>query len=225
MPDQRRQRGLRRETRRADNGSMTIRPVCPRRCRPLACRSARGFTLLEVLVAVLVLSFGVLGVVGLQAASLQANKDARNQSAAVRLGRELGDMMRGNKDVAIETSAANNPYLLENFTGTVAASSLNCVTAACTSAKDVATFEMHDWLTRLAADLPGVRAVVCFDAAPYDAAGLPRWECTDNGGTAVVKLGWTRGATKRDATASEPLALDRASRPSILMPLIAGSVQ
>ena len=48
---------------------------------------ARGFTLLEVLVAIVVLSFGVLGAVGLQAAALQANREARNQSTAVALGR------------------------------------------------------------------------------------------------------------------------------------------
>jgi type IV pilus assembly protein PilV len=82
-------------------------------------RRETGFSLLEVLVAIVVLSFGVLGVVGLQAASLQANKEARNQSAAVRLGRELGDMMRGNKDIAILSGTAN-PYLV-NFTSPASA--------------------------------------------------------------------------------------------------------
>ena len=56
-----------------------------------------GFTLLEVLVSIVVLSFGLLGMVGLQAASLQANRDARLQSTAVVLARELAEMMRATR--------------------------------------------------------------------------------------------------------------------------------
>ena len=65
--------------------------------------------MLEVLVALLGLSFGLLGMVGMQAASLQSNRDARLQSSAVLLTRELADMMRGNKSVSVKTS--DNPYL------------------------------------------------------------------------------------------------------------------
>lgn len=72
-------------------------------------RRAAGFSLIEVLVAIVLLSFGLLGMVGLQAAALQNNREARLQSAAVDLARELAEMMRGNKDVAALTSA--NPYL------------------------------------------------------------------------------------------------------------------
>ena len=45
-------------------------------------RRVAGFTLVEVLVSIVVLSFGLLGMVGLQAGSLQANRDARLQSTA-----------------------------------------------------------------------------------------------------------------------------------------------
>lgn len=54
-----------------------------------------GFSLIEVLVAIVVLSFGLLGMVGLQAASLQANRDARLQSTAILLARDLAEAMRG----------------------------------------------------------------------------------------------------------------------------------
>jgi len=175
---------------------------------------AHGFTLLEVLVAIVVLSFGVLGAVGLQAAALQANREARNQSTAVALGRELGDLMRGNKDIAIATSG--NPYLID-FTGTLPGANPTC--APCTTATQVAEFNMRDWLTRVSDALPGVRVVVCFDATPYAGAdGLPEWSCSNDGGVAVVKIGWTRLSTQSGA--SEP---DRAVRPAVVLPLIAGS--
>ena len=182
-----------------------------------------GFSLLEVLVAIVVLSFGVLGVVGLQAASLQANKEARNQSAAVRLGRELGDLLRGNKDIAIQIGSTN-PYLVPNFTAgssTLPSASEDCSTAACTSRTNIAQFQIRDWLSRVSNELPGVRVVICADSAPYDSAGIPQWICTNTGGLMVVKMGWTRQSTDRGA--SDAAAVDRATVPSVVLPLIAGS--
>jgi type IV pilus assembly protein PilV len=180
--------------------------------------SEGGFTLLEVLVAIVVLSFGVLGAVGLQAAALQANKEARYQSAAVALGRELGDLMRGNKDIAIQTVAANNPYLLD-YTVAGGLPTANPACAPCASQTEVAQFNMRDWLTRVGDVLPGARVVICFDATPYTSAdGLPQWDCTDDGGLAVVKIGWTRQST--NTTSTEP---ERAVSPVVVLPLIAGS--
>ena len=78
-------------------------------CKPLLVRLAlKGFSLIEVLISIIILSFGLLGMVGLQAAALQANRDARLQSVATTLGRELAEKMRGNKAVAVLLA---NPYL------------------------------------------------------------------------------------------------------------------
>ncbi len=187
--------------------------VAPRESRSLR---QTGFTLLEVLVSIVVLSFGVLGVVGLQAAALQANKEARYQSAAVALGRELGDLMRGNKDIAINIASASNPYLID-YTGTLPTANPSC--APCASQTEVAQFNMRDWLARVSATLPGVHVKVCFDATPYTSSdGVPQWNCSDNGGLAVVKIGWTRQSTDTSST-----TLDRAVRPVVVLPLIAGS--
>ena len=185
-----------------------------------------GFTLLEVLVAIVVLSFGLLGVVGLQAASLQANREARNQSGAVKLARELGDLMRGNKDVANNHSAASNPYLYD-YTGTLPAAPEDCYAITCTTNANVASFQLNEWLSRAALELPGLHAKICYDITPYDAGGLPQWDCDDTGaaGVAVVKLGWTRMNTDRGLSASSVATggLDRATRPGAIVPLIAGS--
>jgi type IV pilus assembly protein PilV len=187
-----------------------------------------GFTLLEVLVAIVVLSFGVLGVVGLQAAALQANKEARYQSAAVALGRELGDMMRGNKGLAITTTAATNPYLGDFPAGTSLSTTDNCFTGACNSPSAVGNFNMREWLARVQTALPGARVVVCFDANPYTSSGTgdgrPEWPCSDSGGLAVVKMGWSRQTYDRSASGPER-ASDASSRPVVVLPLIAGSVE
>lgn len=176
-----------------------------------------GFTLLEVLVAIVVLSFGVLGAVGLQAAALQSNKEARNQSTAVALGRELGDLMRGNKDIAI-TTGGGNPYLID-LAAADALPTANPACSPCATPTEVAQFNMRDWLTRMRDTLPGARVVVCFDATPYATAdGAPQWTCSDSGGLAVVKIGWTRQSNNNASTGPE-----RAVRPVVVLPLIAGS--
>ena len=189
---------------------------------------AAGFTLLEVLVAIVVLSFGVLGMVGLQAASLNAHREARLQSAGVRLASELAELMRGNKQVATQLDATANPYLQADFRGPAPARDVDCV-QGCTAPLDAARYDMQQWLTQVVAQLPGARVVVCFDASPYDADGLPRRGCTSNGNTGVVqvKLGWTRGKTRRSAAASDAFeqVSDAKSRPYLVLPITPGNRQ
>jgi type IV pilus assembly protein PilV len=60
-------------------------------------RSARGFTLLEVLIALLVLSFGLLGLAALQAYSVKANQSAHFRSQATALANMIMDSVRSNR--------------------------------------------------------------------------------------------------------------------------------
>lgn len=183
---------------------------------------------MEVLVAIVVLSFGVLGLVGLQALSLQSTREARLQSAAVRLAGEAAELMRINKNVAIKTTAAENPYLLSNFNGTLPSTTVDCFAAPCTSALDLAQWDMREWLTRVQAELPGARVVICFDSLPFEAGnGLPQWTCNNSTGVIAIKIGWTRGTTQRGATdAAGRAMLDKAtsvgSRPAVIFPLVPG---
>ena len=203
---------------------MKVQKVIPRQA---------GFTLLEVLIAVVVLSFGVLGMVGLQAASLQANRDARLQAAAARLGHELVDMMRGNKDVANQVTAAANPYLFDTNTGPYRAAPEDCYRMACTTTTSVAIYEVGEWLGRVVGtpsaigvpavpgELPGARVRVCFDSTPFTAQGIPQWACSNSGAVAVVKIGWTRSSTNRAATAAS--AIELATTPTIVLPVTPGT--
>ncbi|WP_271464063.1 type IV pilus modification protein PilV [Acidovorax sp. NCPPB 4044] len=206
----------------------------PRTLRSGASGKARGFSLIEVLVAIVVLSFGMLGVVGLQAYAIQANRDARLQAQAANLARELAEMIRGNKAVGAKTATSDNPYLV-NLSGTMATApteyclSVSNATNGCTSAAAVASAEMTEWLARLRAELPGARVVVCFDSAPYDSNGKGQWTCTNStDGIAVIKLGWTRNTTNRSGasgTAFFETATDSGSVPSLIFPVSSGNSQ
>ena len=194
----------------------------------------RGFSLIEVLVSIVVLSFGLLGMVGMQAASLHANREARLQSSGVVLARELADMIRGDKVVGILTGTAN-PYLVSGSGSTlVAATPSYCLsvsaTTACADNAEIANAEMTDWLARVNAELPGARVVSCYDSAPFNATtGLPTWNCTAPvaGATApiVIKIGWTKSSTNKSnqgANALEYSTGNSAAAPSVVLQVTAG---
>ena len=192
--------------------------------------SQRGFSLLEVLVSIIILSFGLLGMVGLQAAAIQANREAKIQSSASILARELAELMRGNPAVAL-TAGPSNPYLITTTTSPMAPNTanycLNVGSSACSTNTNLADAQMTEWLSRVDSELPGAKVVVCPDSAPFDANGLPRWACSTSGTgiTNVIKIGWTRGSTDRSAGigSNTNSPLDRATIPGIVVPITASN--
>ena len=93
-----------------------------------------GFTLIEVLVAMLILAAGLLGLAGLQASGLQQNQNATFRSQATALAYDLADRIRAN-------SGQIGTYLAP-----VAALNGNCLTVAgnC-SAQQMANHDMAEW--------------------------------------------------------------------------------
>ena len=194
-----------------------------RTCRTLTYPTQVGFSRIEVLVAIIVLSIGMLGAVGMQSTALKMNKESRNQAAAVVFARELGERMRGNHTVAIQTTAANNPYLFDTTlsgTSSVATFSVNCFTTGCPTRRDAAIWDVSDWQSRVQATLPTPRVKVCFDKNPYDSAGNARWDCTNDGDLSVLKMGWTSSNTAGTLTFAASNGI-----PLVVLPLTAGSSQ
>lgn len=102
-------------------------------------KSQQGATLIEVLVAVVILSIGLLGLAGLQATSVQSNYSAYYRSQATLLAYDLGDRMRANRTAGLASSADSS---------FPASSSSNTVSGT-QAAKDKA-----EWLNSLALQLP-----------------------------------------------------------------------
>lgn len=182
-----------------------------------------GFTLVEVLVAIIILSIGVLGAVALQASALKSNREVRYQVVAVSLAKELAEKLRGNHAVAIESTAADNPYLTDaTLTAAPSAPSANCFTTGCANdALAVARWDMFDWQQRLFSALPRPRVRICMDATPFDSGGTPQWTCSNSGDVLVLKLAWNRSDTQGQLVFTS----DTASRPLVVLPLTAGSSQ
>lgn len=181
-----------------------------------------GFTLVEVLVSIVVLSFGLLGMVALQAASLQANRDARLQSTAVVLARELAEMMRGNKDQALLST--DNPYLTEKLDHPLAAPTPSyclSVGSSCSTPEKVAQAELTDWLARVDGALPGASVRICRDTSPFSSDGTAQWSCksSESSDPILVKIGWSRPSLKSGDTA----VWQASDRPSVVLAVTPGS--
>lgn len=62
----------------------------------------RGLTLVEILIALLILSIGLLGLAGLQTTSLKFNTSAYYRTQATQLAYDFADRMRANRQAALD---------------------------------------------------------------------------------------------------------------------------
>lgn len=90
-----------------------------------------GFSLLEVLVAVVVLSMGLLGLAGLQVLGLKFNHQSYERTQATLLTYDIIDRMRANPAGA-------------NFYATATPTLTNCVSSNCTP-EDLAKHDLYEW--------------------------------------------------------------------------------
>ncbi len=190
-------------------------------------QNQNGFTLIEILVSIIILTFGLLGMVGIQAFALKSNNDSRAQATAVRMAAELGSMVTGNATVALKTAAGNNPYLM-GATPPITPGK-NCLQSTCANGFEVAQWEIFDWHQRLMAnnELASARVEVCFDDAPYGTNGKARWGCVapanPNTRTLAIKIGWTRANTNSDRSISASV-FDTATIPSVVYMVTPGAL-
>lgn len=112
----------------------------------MSCRSSnrvRGFTLIEAMVALLVLSIGLLGIAALYVETLRASRSALFRTQAVNLAADLADRIRANR---IPAGAYNcgDPC--------VASAGLNALAQA----------DLTEWLANVGALLPDGSVQVAF---------------------------------------------------------------
>lgn len=88
----------------------------------------RGFTLIEVLVAMLVLAIGLLGLAGLQSRMLNSQFETYQRAQALMLAEDMANRIRSNPAAARSTSyVSNTVYGTGNTTGDGGCSSTDVV--------------------------------------------------------------------------------------------------
>lgn len=97
-------------------------------------KSQSGFSMIEVMVAMLIVAIGILGIAGLQVLSLRMNQSALLRTEALQLGRDMIDRMRANK---------TQDYAPVLLTG-APATATNCVVNACAT-DELAVYDVTQW--------------------------------------------------------------------------------
>mgnify|MGYP003574349932 FL=1 len=122
------------------------RKIQERTAMPVISKLQRGFSLIEVLIALIVMSVGMLGIAGLYVQSLQAGRTSMFRHQAVALAGDVADRIRANPTAGISYVDANGA---DN--GCVAAG-VDC---------DAAGMALHDvwlWKQQAGNSLPGSAA-------------------------------------------------------------------
>jgi type IV pilus assembly protein PilV len=125
---------------------------------------SRGFSLMEILVTVIVLSIGLLGLAGLQLSSLKYNHSAYLRSQATFLANDIIDRMHANRNIARN---GNYDIALGASAATPGGSCNGSITDTCTPA-EMAILDISDWKTRLAATLPAGDGSISLTAGVND---------------------------------------------------------
>lgn len=147
----------------------------------------QGVTLLEVLIAIVVLSFGLLGMLGMLANGLKMTTSSHYRTIAAQQMDAMADMINANPKIVNSYATLTYPP-----TSTVPAVTANCLKAAGCSATAMPVTDYRLWRDNVARFLPTGAGVVCLDASPAD-GNSGDFACSGTG-RLTVKICWNENA-------------------------------
>lgn len=122
--------------------------------------SQRGLSMIEVLIALVVLAIGLLGTAAMQTLSLEGTANANTRSVAFYLANDMIDRMRANS-----AGEAAGDYVDVSAAATTAA----CSTATGCTAEQMAFNDLQEWQTSVSTLLPGGVGTISGPAATGNA--------------------------------------------------------
>jgi type IV pilus assembly protein PilV len=156
-----------------------------------------GFTLLEVLIALLVFSLGLLGMAGLLAVSVQTNHSAYLRTQATFLAQGMADRMRANNLAlwngggSVTKSAYDGTY-----DSTTAGAANTCLgTASCTWANVVAR-DKKIWSNQLVSFLPSPSATIACKPTGTSPSGDTLVERPPYSGQCTITIAWNEKSSE-----------------------------
>lgn len=125
-------------------------------------RRVRGFSMIEVMIAVLVLSLGLLGMAALQSVSLRYNQSANYRTQATNLAYEFIDTARSYSDRDLTNLVA----LVQNFTNWSQMCEIGTEPDyACDSSADALNCDRERWAQKICRTMPNGRGQVVLDTS------------------------------------------------------------
>lgn len=157
----------------------------------------RGFSMLEVLIAVLVFSLGMIGLAGLLIFAIQSNHVAYLRTQATFLAHNMANRMGANP-AGVWGSGGVSDYNINAILAPGAGITTTCA-AGCSPA-DLATHDIQAWSQQLNTFLPNAKGAISCSASnltyqptPAQIANRPPY-----GGTCQMVLTWNEASSGSD---------------------------
>lgn len=173
----------------------------------LRVRRQRGVTLLESMVAIVLVALGVLGILGVQLRTLAETQTAVRRAQAIRLIEDLSERIKSNPSALASGVLARYEVDWGAVTGDVP----SCTTAPGCEAGDMARADIVQWKATVAATLPLGDAAVFRVAA--GGANNVRTQL-------AVMIGWRENERRREGDTDEQVAAYKT--PFTLSPVATG---
>ncbi len=148
-------------------------------------RRNSGFSLIEVLVALLVLSIGLLGLAALQTTGLAFNHQSYERTQAVLQAYDIIDRMRANKS---GTGSTINSTYDSVALGNLPTVSVDCASSSCTGT-ELAAYDIYQWNVANASVLAEGKGAICKGTFTNDANGYPS-SCSTTGSIYRIAVTW-----------------------------------
>ncbi len=166
-------------------------------------RRCRGFSLVEVMVAVIIIAVGMLGIAKMQALALSDTGSAGTRSLVAIQAAGLAASMHANRDYwaadpppITNIAISGNGATVNIDVSTLAATRTSCI--GCT-ATQMAAYDVQSWALALGQVVPAAAVVITCNTG-----GTPPLSCT-------IQISYMENATGVNATTS---ASDQSSAPS-----------
>jgi type IV pilus assembly protein PilV len=156
-----------------------------------------GVSLLESLVAMVVLALGVLGLLGVQLRTMVDNQNSNYSVAAARLANDLFERIKANPNAKITLNpnfSVNDPLnatqwsWLANYVvawGSTTTVTASCDTAFCTASQR-ATWDINKWKQAVASLPSGEAQVLRSTDDPREVIAIIGWRANEKGTSPVV---------------------------------------
>lgn len=152
-------------------------------------RAQRGVSLIEVMVAILVFSLGMLGLALLQLKGAQYTRESGSRTAAIGLARSLAESMRANPEGALP-KAGDSAYL---YDGTKAYSDADCASTDVSTPAAIAKRDLACWTQAIKAAIP----------APTNGGAVATVTKNSTLGTLTITVSWAGVAGTASADPSQ----------------------
>ena len=125
----------------------------------LSIRRSRGFNLIEAMVAVVIISVGLLGIAKMQALALASTGSAKMRSLAALEAASLAAALRADRQYWSNITAATSVTFQDGTVKTSSDATLQSATVcesagACTTIPDMVAYNLRKWDTDLATQMP-----------------------------------------------------------------------